>query len=192
MEQLLAGLPEVDILINNVGIFELKEFTDISDEDWQRYFEVNVMSGVRLSRALFPYMLARKTGRVIFISSESGINVPGNMIHYGMTKTAMLSISRGLAALTKNTTVTVNAILGGPAYSEGVSAAVGQVAAAQGQPEEAMKAGIFKAVNPGSLLQRFIEPEEIAYLVAYLASPLSVATNGAALRADGGLLQSIV
>jgi NAD(P)-dependent dehydrogenase (short-subunit alcohol dehydrogenase family) len=191
VDQLLAALPEIDILINNVGMFELKPFEDIKDEDWTNYFEVNVMSGIRLSRFLFNKMISRNQGRIIFISSESGINVPGNMIHYGMTKTAMLSVSRGLAALTKDTAVTVNTVLGGPTYSEGVAAAVEQIATAQNLPAEQVKNNLFKTLNPASLLQRFIEPAEIASLVAYLSSPLSIATNGASIRADGGLLNMI-
>ncbi|SFE98479.1 NAD(P)-dependent dehydrogenase, short-chain alcohol dehydrogenase family [Chitinophaga sp. CF118] len=192
VNKLLTALPEIDILINNVGIFDLREFADIKDEDWTKFFEVNVLSAVRLSRFLFDKMIAKNWGRIIFISSESGINIPGNMIHYGMTKTAMLSISRGLAELTKNTEVTVNSILGGPTYSEGVAGAVEQIAAAQNQSVEQLKTDLFKALNPTSLLQRFIEPSEIANLVAYLSSPLSIATNGAALRADGGVLNTII
>lgn len=192
VNELLNALPDIDILVNNVGIFELRPFTDITDEDWAKFFEVNVMSGIRLSRVLLPEMITRNWGRVIFISSESGINIPENMIHYGMTKTAMLSVSRGLAALTKNTGVTVNTILGGPAYSEGVAAAVEQISAAQNQPVEQVKSVLFKNLNPTSLLQRFIDPAEIAHLAVYLSSPLSVATNGAALRADGGVLNTIL
>lgn len=191
VDELLNALPDIDILINNVGIFELKEFADITDEDWTRFFELNVMSGVRLSRVLLNKMIAKNQGRIIFISSEAGINVPGNMIHYGMTKTAMLSLSRGLAALTKDTAVTVNTILGGPTYSEGVAAVVEQIAAAQHLPVEQVKSNLFKTLNPASLLQRFIEPTEIANLVVYLSSSLSSATNGASLRADGGLLNTI-
>lgn len=192
VDQLLQALPDVDILVNNVGIFDLRPFFDIRDSDWTRFFEVNVMSGVRLSRALLPKMLERKWGRVIFISSESGINIPENMIHYGMTKTAMLSISRGLSRLTKNTGVTVNTIIGGPTYSEGVAAAVEQISAAQSRDVEEVKTDLMKMLNPTSLLQRFIKPEEIAHLAAYLSSPLSTATNGAALRADGGVLNTIL
>ncbi|MGO4291920.1 SDR family NAD(P)-dependent oxidoreductase [Chitinophaga sp. RAB17] len=192
VNELLASLPDIDILVNNVGIFELKPFADIADEDWTKFFEVNVMSGVRLSRALLPEMIKKNWGRVIFISSESGVNIPENMIHYGMTKTAMLSVSRGLATLTKNTAVTVNTILGGPTYSEGVAAAVEQIAAAQNQPVEQVKSGLSKTLNPTSLLQRFIDPDEIAHLAVYLSSPLSIATNGAALRADGGVLNTII
>lgn len=189
---LLSQLPVVDILINNVGIFDLKPFFDTADDDWTRFFEVNVMSGVRLSRALMPAMLERNWGRIVFISSESAINIPANMIHYGMTKTAMLSVSRGLSQLTKGTGVTVNTILGGPTYSDGVAGVIGQIAEAQNQPVENIKAGLISTINPTSLLQRFIAPSEIASLVTYLASPLSIATNGAALRADGGVLNTIL
>lgn len=192
VDRLLQALPDVDILVNNVGIFDLRPFFDTQDSDWTRFFEMNVMSGVRLSRALLPKMLERKWGRVIFISSESGINIPENMIHYGMTKTAMLSISRGLSQLTRNTGVTVNTIIGGPTYSEGVAGAVEQISAAQNRDLEAVKADLMKMLNPTSLLQRFIQPEEIAHLAAYLSSSLSTATNGAALRADGGVLNTIL
>lgn len=192
VNNLLLELPEIDILINNVGLFELKEFNEITDEEWMKIFEVNVMSGIRLSRALLPAMLEKNDGRIIFISSESGINIPGNMIHYGMTKTAMLSVSRGLAELTKSTKVTVNSIIGGPTYSEGVATAVEQLATSQNQPIEEVKNGIIQHLNPTSLLQRFIDPSEIANLAVYLCSPLASATNGAALRADGGMLKSIL
>lgn len=192
VNRLLSVLPDIDILINNVGIFELKPFTDIQDEDWTRIFEINVLSGIRLSRALLPKMLSRNSGRIIFISSESAINIPENMIHYGMTKTAMLAISRGLAVLTKNTKVTVNTILGGPTYSEGVASAVEQISAAQNNSVEDVKDYLMKNLNPTSLIQRFIDPSEIANLAVYLSSPLSVATNGAAVRADGGVLNTIL
>lgn len=185
-------VPAVDILVNNVGIFELKPFFELTDADWLHFFNVNVMSSVRLSRALMPAMLEKKWGRIIFISSESGVNIPANMIHYGMTKTAMLSISRGLAQLTKGTAITVNTILGGPTYSDGVKNAVEQIASQQHMEASVLKQHIFETTNPGSLLQRFIEPEEIAQLATYLASPLSIATNGAALRADGGVLNTIL
>ncbi|RFM33031.1 SDR family NAD(P)-dependent oxidoreductase [Chitinophaga silvisoli] len=185
-------VPAVDILVNNVGIFELKSFFELTDADWLHFFNVNVMSSVRLSRALMPAMLEKKWGRIIFISSESGVNIPANMIHYGMTKTAMLSISRGLAQLTKGTAITVNTILGGPTYSDGVKNAVEQIASQQHMEASVLKQHIFETTNPGSLLQRFIEPEEIAQLATYLASPLSIATNGAALRADGGVLNTIL
>lgn len=188
---LINSLPPIDILINNVGIFELKSFDAITDADWMRIFEVNVMSGVRLSRALLPTMLNKNWGRVIFISSESGINIPDNMIHYGMTKTALVAISNGLAKLTKGTQVTVNTILGGPTYSDGVAEVIQQIAHAQNQDPEQLKAYISSSTNPTSLLQRFIDPQELANLAVYLSSPLSIATNGASLRADGGVLTGI-
>jgi len=191
VEGLLASLPHIDILINNVGIFELKSFELITDEEWINFFDINVMSGVRLSRALLPKMIERNWGRVIFISSESGINVPENMIHYGMTKTAMLSLSNGLAKLTKGTQITVNTILGGPTYSDGVAGTIEQIAASQNQDTEQLKSYISATTNPTSLLQRFIAPDEIASLAVYLSSPLSIATNGASLRADGGKLTTI-
>jgi len=191
VDQLLSRLPDIDILINNVGIFELKPFNELRDEEWMRIFEINVMSGVRLSRVLLPMMLERNWGRIIFISSEAGINIPENMIHYGMTKTAMIAVSRGLSQLTRNTSVTVNTILGGPTYSDGVAATVNQIAQAQQTSPEQLKDHLMKTLNPGSLLQRFIESPEIANLAVYLSSPLAVATNGAAVRADGGVLNMI-
>lgn len=189
--QLTESLGDVDILVNNVGLFGLADFASVSDEDWARYFEVNVMSGVRLSRALLGGMLERGSGRIVFISSESGVNVPADMVHYGMTKAAMLAIANGLAKLTRGTAVTVNTVLGGPTFSDGVAASVAAVAEAQGLPAEAMKSAII-GQNRTTLLQRFIDPTEIANLVAYLSSPLSSATNGAALRADGGVLTGML
>lgn len=191
VEKLIAQLAEVDILINNVGIFELKDFENITDDDWYSYFEINVMSGVRLSRHLLPKMLSKKWGRIIFISSESGVNIPENMIHYGMTKSAMSAVANGLSKLTKGTEVTVNTIIGGPTYSESVSTVVEHIARTQNLSVEQMKDIIIQQSNPHSLLQRFIEPSEIANLVAYLSSPLSIATNGSSLRADGGVLKII-
>lgn len=188
---LIARLPVIDILVNNVGIFELKAFGDIDEADWLYMFQVNVMSGARLSKAVLPGMLERKWGRVIFISSESGVNIPADMIHYGVTKTAMLSLANGLSKLTKGTEVTVNSILGGPTYSDGVAGTVEAIALAQGIGVEQMKAAILATTNPHSLLQRFIQPEEIAGLATYLCSPLAVATNGSSLRADGGVLQTL-
>jgi len=190
-DHLLRQLPAIDILINNAGIFELKEFKDITDDEWMHIFQLNVMSGVRLSRHLLPGMLQRNFGKILFISSESGVNIPANMVHYGMTKTAMQSLANGLSKLTKGTGVTVNTILGGPTYSDGVAATVQQIAAAQGQPEEAVKSYLMQQLNPDSLLQRFITPEEIAALATYLCSPLAAATNGAAVRADGGVLNTL-
>ena len=189
--QLVESLGELDILVNNVGLFELTPFGDISDDDWQRYFDVNVMSGVRLSRHALNNMLAKKWGRIIFIGSESGVNVPVDMVHYGVTKAAMLALSNGLAKLTRGTAVTVNTILGGPTYSDGVADSVGQISQAQMMSTDELKAAIV-AGNVTSLLQRFIEPGEIANLALYLASPLSSATNGAALRADGGVLTAMI
>lgn len=186
---LLDKLTGIDILVNNVGIFGLDEFHETTDEDWYHYFEINVMSGMRLSRKLLPEMLKRNWGRVIFISSESGVNIPANMIHYGTTKAAMSALSNGLSKLTKGTAVTVNTILGGPTYSDGVAATVEQIAGLQQLDVEVMKQAIIQQSNPHILLQRFINPEEIASLAVYLSSPLSVATNGASLRADSGVLK---
>jgi NAD(P)-dependent dehydrogenase (short-subunit alcohol dehydrogenase family) len=190
VSRLLDKLEPVDILVNNVGVFGLAEFDSIGDDDWQRYFDVNVMSGVRLSRSLLAGMRSRGWGRIVFVSSESGVNVPADMIHYGTTKAAMIALGNGLAKLTRGTGVTVNTVLGGPTYSDGVAGAVEANAAAQGLPVEAMKAAI---IGPSTtLLQRFIEPAEIANLVTYLASPLASATNGAAVRVDGGVLTTIL
>jgi len=192
--RLQAALDEigpVDILVNNVGLFDVAPFAEISDDDWARYFTVNVMSGVRLSRALLPGMLASGWGRILFIGSESGVNVPADMLHYGVTKAGMLALSNGLAKLTRGTGVTVNTILGGPTYSDGVAGSIRDIAAAQNMPADALKASIIGA-NTTTLLERFIEPEEIAHLAAYLCSPLSSATNGSALRADGGVLTSML
>lgn len=191
VERLLDAVADVDILVNNVGIFEVKPFAEISDQDWQRYFDINLMSGVRLSRRLLEPMLARGWGRIIFIASESGVSVPADMVHYGSTKAATLALSNGLAKLTHGTEVTVNSILGGPTYSDGVAAVVEQIAGARAMPVDDLKNAI-AAGNQTSLLRRFLEPAELASLVAYLASPRSSATNGAALRADGGVLTTIL
>jgi NAD(P)-dependent dehydrogenase (short-subunit alcohol dehydrogenase family) len=191
VERLLRSLDGIDILVNNVGLFEVKPFGEISDDDWTGYFDVNVMSGVRLSRAVLPRMLDAGWGRIIFIGSESGVNIPADMTHYGVTKAGMLALSNGLAKLTRGTGVTVNTILGGPTYSAGVGEAVERIAEAQQLTTDAMKAVIIGG-NQTSLLERFIEPEEIANLAVFLASPLSSATNGAAMRADGGVLTSML
>lgn len=183
--------PEIDILINNMGIFEPKPFADISDEDWLKFFQANVMSGVRLSRFYFPKMIAKNWGRIIFISSESAVNIPSEMIHYGMTKTAQIAVARGLAETTVGTGVTVNTILPGPTASEGVTTFVSQMAEQQKISNEEMEKQFFETARPSSLLKRFIEPSEIAEFTAFISSPLSSATNGAALRAEGGLLRSI-
>jgi NAD(P)-dependent dehydrogenase (short-subunit alcohol dehydrogenase family) len=190
-ETLVETLPDVDILINNAGIFEPKGFFDISDEDWSRFFEVNVMSGVRLSRAYMPGMLKRNWGRIVFISSESALNIPKEMIHYGMTKTAQLAVSRGLAEITRGTTVTVNSVLPGPTMSEGVETFIKDIARHNGVSVEEATKQFFQRQRPTSLLQRFATVEEIANMVLYVASEQSAATNGAALRAEGGIVQTI-
>jgi NAD(P)-dependent dehydrogenase (short-subunit alcohol dehydrogenase family) len=189
---LLAAVPEVDILVNNLGIYESKAFEAITDNDWRRFFEVNVLSGVRLARAYFPGMIARDWGRVIFIASESGVMVPSDMIHYGMTKTAQLAVSRGLAGLTKGTRVTVNTVMPGTTRSEGIVDFLKSVAEDPAAPVEEIERAFFAKDRATSLIQRMIEPEEIAAMVAYVASPLSSATNGAALRVDGGITPTIV
>src|SRR5882672_108228 len=188
---LVAALADVDILINNAGIYGASEFFEIPDEDWTRIFEVNVMSGVRLSRAYMKGMLKRNWGRIVFISSESALNIPTEMIHYGTTKTAQLAISRGLAQLTSGTAVTVNSVLPGPTMSEGVETFVKDLARQNGQSVEAAAANFVKQHRPSSLLQRFASTEEIANLVIYVSSKQASATNGAALRAEGGIVQTI-
>ncbi|EPX60703.1 3-oxoacyl-[acyl-carrier protein] reductase [Cystobacter fuscus DSM 2262] len=182
---------DVDILVNNLGAYESKAFAEISDDDWQSFFNVNVMSGVRLARAYFPGMLERGWGRIIFISSESALTIPPDMIHYATTKTAQLSIARGLAQLARGTRVTVNSVLPGPTRSEGIVDFLRSVSSNPSAPPETIEAEFFKNHRPASLLQRMIEPQEIASMVAYLASPLSAATNGAVLRAEGGLVNTI-
>ena len=189
-ERLVQAFPAVDILVNNLGIFEPKPFEDIPDADWQRFFDVNVLSGVRLSRAYLPGMKQRDWGRIVFISSESAIQIPTEMIHYGMTKTAQLAVSRGLAETCAGTRVTVNAVLPGPTRSAGVDEFVAQLSG--GQPFEAFEREFFTSVRPSSLLKRFASTDEVASLVAYVCSPLASATNGAALRVDGGVLRSCV
>jgi NAD(P)-dependent dehydrogenase (short-subunit alcohol dehydrogenase family) len=188
---LVAALPEVDILINNAGIFEPKGFFDIPDEDWIRFVEVNVMSGVRLSRAYMPGMLKRNWGRIVFISSESALNIPKEMIHYGLTKTAQLGLSRGLSEMTRGTAVTVNSVLPGPTMSEGVETFVKDLAKQHGQSMEEAASQFVKQFRPTSLLQRFASVEEIANMVVYISSKEASATNGAALRAEGGIVQTI-
>jgi NAD(P)-dependent dehydrogenase (short-subunit alcohol dehydrogenase family) len=190
-QTLVAALPDVDILINNAGIFEPKDFFKIPDEDWIRFFEVNVMSGVRLSRSYMPGMLKRNWGRIVFISSESALNIPKEMIHYGVTKTAQLAVSRGLAEITRGTAVTVNSVLPGPTMSEGVETFVKDLARQSGQSVEEAASGFVKQFRPTSLLQRFASVEEIANMVVYVASKEASATNGAALRAEGGIVQTI-
>ena len=190
IDQIISSLPDVDILINNVAIFEPKAFRDITDEDWLKFYEVNVLSGVRLSRAYFDQMVQKNWGRIIFISSESAIQIPEEMIHYGMTKTAQIAIARGLAELSKGTHVTVNSVLPGPTRSEGVGGFIDKLAAEKKLTAEEMEKEFFTSMRGTSLLQRFINTDEIANLVTYVASPLSSATNGALLRADGGVIKS--
>lgn len=182
--------PNVDILVNNVGIAEPKNFKDITDEEWMHIYEVNVLSGVRLSRAYFDNMLKNNWGRIIFISSESAVQVPAEMIHYGVSKTAQLSLSRGLAELTVGTGVTVNTVLPGPTSTEAISKFMKAAAQQQGISDAEMEKEFFNSMRGTSLLKRFITPAEIADMVTFIASPLSSATNGAAIRADGGVIKS--
>ncbi len=188
----IERFPEVDILVNNLGIFEAKLFEDIPDADWLRFFEVNLLSGVRLSRHYLPGMKKRNWGRIVFISSESAIQIPAEMIHYGMTKTAQLAIARGLAETTAGTNVTVNSVLPGPTASEGVNTFVEELARDQKTTRREVEKQFFQNMRPTSLLKRMAEPEEVANLVTFVCSPLSSATNGAALRADGGVVRSII
>jgi NAD(P)-dependent dehydrogenase (short-subunit alcohol dehydrogenase family) len=192
IDNLIKQVPMVDILINNAATFGPKPFADIPDEEWFTFFEVNVMSGVRLSRHYFPKMLQQNWGRIIFISSESALQIPEEMIHYGMTKTAQLAVSRGLAELTKSTNVTVNTILPGPTKSEGVGGFIESLSKEQNKPVDEVEKDFFKTMRPTSIIQRFSTTEEVANLVTYIASPLSSATNGAALRVDGGVIKAAV
>ena len=191
-EQLIAAVPETDILVNNLGIFEPKPFFDIPDEDWMRFFEVNVMSGVRLSRHYAQGMATRGWGRVQFVSSESAVQIPAEMVHYGMTKTAELAISRGLAETLAGTGVTVNAILPGPTRSEGVGDFFGKIAAEQGVPLEQVERDFIATHRPSSLIKRLASVEEVANLAVYLASEQASATTGAAMRVDGGVVRSVI
>jgi NAD(P)-dependent dehydrogenase (short-subunit alcohol dehydrogenase family) len=185
------ALPDVDILVNNLGIYEAKPFTDITDEDWHRLFEVNVVSGARLARHYFPRMLAQDWGRIIFIASESGLLPPPEMIHYGMTKTAQLAISRGLAEQTKGSRVTVNTVLPGPTRSEGITDFIRSVVDNKDAPEAEREIEFFDKMRPLSLIQRLIDADEIGAITAFLASPLAAITNGAAIRAEGGMVPTI-
>ena len=191
-KELIARFPETDILINNLGIFEPKPFFEIPDEDWERFFRVNVLSGVRLARHYAPGMVQRKWGRVIFISSESGVQIPAEMVQYGMTKTAQLAVSRGLAETVAGTGVTVNAVLPGPTRSEGVEKFVEQVGRQSGKSFEQMEKDFFRTMRPSSLLKRFATNEEVANMVVYLSSEQASATTGASVRVDGGVVRSIL
>ncbi|MEH2425284.1 MAG: SDR family NAD(P)-dependent oxidoreductase [Nostoc sp.] len=192
VEQLFQKVPHVDILINNVGIYEPKTFFNITDEDWLKIFEVNVLSGVRLSRQYLQKQLEQNWGRIIFISSESAIQIPVEMIHYGTTKTAQLAIARGLAEITVGTGVTVNSVLPGPTRSEGVEDYISQLGQERSISPVEVEAEFFQNVRPTSLIKRFAANEEVAAIVVYLSSPVASATNGAALRVDGGVIRSIV
>ena len=189
-EELVREHPGVQILVNNLGIFEPKPFEEISDADWLRFFDVNVLSGVRLARLVLPSMRRANWGRIIFISSESGVQIPSEMIHYGVTKTALLGVSRGLAEALAGSAITVNSILPGPTSSRGVGEFVDALAKASGRSFADFEREFFEKVRPTSLIKRFARPEEIASLVAYVASPLASATTGAALRVDGGVIKS--
>ncbi len=189
--QLIEACPEVDVLVNSAGVFEPKAFGDITDRDWLRFFEVNVLSGVRLSRAYLPGMLARDWGRIVFISSESALQIPPEMIHYGATKTAQLAVARGLAETTKGTAVTVNAVLPGPTRSEGVGAFMKALASQENRTLEVYEKEFFQHARPSSILQRFLDPQEVAALVVFVASGLASGVNGAALRVDGGVVRAI-
>jgi NAD(P)-dependent dehydrogenase (short-subunit alcohol dehydrogenase family) len=189
-EALLLRHPSVDILVNNLGIFEVRPFEEIADADWQRFFDVNVLSGARLARLYLPSMRQRNWGRIIFISSESGYHIPAEMIHYGMTKAAQIAVARGLAETTAGTGITVNSVLPGPTRSRGVGDFVAAMASKSGKSAETVEREFFKTARPTSLLRRFATPEEVAAMVTYVASPVSSATNGAALRVDGGTIKT--
>lgn len=192
IEHLISKIPSIDILVNNVGIFEPKPFFEIPDEDWSRFFEVNVMSGVRLSRHYTPGMVKAAWGRVLFISSESAVQIPSEMIHYGTSKTAQLAIARGLAETVGGTGVTVNSVLVGPTKSEGVGTFVNDLAKQAGVSQADIEKDFFLNMRPTSLVQRFLTPEEVANMVVYLSSKEAAATTGSALRVDGGVTRSIL
>jgi NAD(P)-dependent dehydrogenase (short-subunit alcohol dehydrogenase family) len=189
--RLVDRVAETDILVNNLGIFEPKPFEEITDDDWHRFFDVNVLSGIRLARAYLPGMLKRNWGRIVFISSESGLNIPVEMIHYGMTKTAQLAVSRGLAERAAGTGVTVNAVLPGPTRSEGVGTFFGKLAKEKRVTQQELERQFIAENRPSSLLRRLATVEEVANLVVYVCSPQASATTGAALRVDGGVVRSI-
>jgi NAD(P)-dependent dehydrogenase (short-subunit alcohol dehydrogenase family) len=189
-QALFRLFPRVEILVNNLGIFEPKSFEDIPDADWRRFFEVNVLSGVRLARLYLPSMRERNWGRLIFISSESGVQIPSEMVHYGVTKAAQIAVARGLAESVAGTAITVNSVLPGPTRSRGVVEFVETLGQSSGKSFDQVEAEFFEHVRPTSLIKRFATPEEVAAMVTYVASPLASATTGAALRVDGGVVKS--
>jgi NAD(P)-dependent dehydrogenase (short-subunit alcohol dehydrogenase family) len=191
-DAVIAAHRDADVLVNNVGIFEPKAFEAITDADWMRFFEINVLSGVRLARHYVSGMRARNWGRIVFVSSESAVQIPTEMIHYGMTKTAQLAIARGLAETLAGTGVTVNSVLPGPTLSEGVGAFVAQLAEAKGIETAAVERDFFNTARPSSILQRFTTPAEVAVMIAYVCSAAASGTTGAALRVDGGVIRAIV
>jgi NAD(P)-dependent dehydrogenase (short-subunit alcohol dehydrogenase family) len=188
---LLRAAPQADILVNNLGIFEPKPFEEIDDADWMRFFESNVLSGVRLSRGYLPGMRSRNWGRIIFVSSESGLQIPAEMIHYGVTKTAQISLARGLAESVAGTGITINSVLPGPTRSEGVGTFVQQMAKQQGIDEAEMEHRFFRDARPSSLIGRFLTTDEVANAIAYLCTPAASGTTGSAMRVDGGVVRSI-
>ena len=190
--RVFAAYPDVDVLVNNMGIFEPKPFGEITDADWMRFFEANVLSGVRFSRHYVRGMRARNWGRIVFVSSESGVQIPTEMIHYGVTKTAQIAVARGLAETLVGTNVTVNSVLPGPTASEGVGTFVAQLAASQGKDEATVEREFFSTARPSSVLQRFATPEEVAAMITYVCSAQASATTGAALRVDGGVVRAIL
>jgi NAD(P)-dependent dehydrogenase (short-subunit alcohol dehydrogenase family) len=191
-DALVAAVPAADIVVNNVGIFEPKAFADIDDADWLHFFESNVLSGVRLTRAYLPGMRARNWGRVVFVSSESGVQIPVEMIHYGVTKTAQIALARGLAEDVRGTGITVNTVLPGPTRSEGVETFVKQLAAAQQIDEATMEQRFFETVRPSSLIQRFLTTDEVANAIVYLCTNAASGTTGSAMRVDGGVVRAIL
>lgn len=191
-EDLIVRLPDIDVLVNNLGIFEPKSFEQITDEDWHLFFDVNVLSGVRLSRHYVAGMRARNWGRIVFVSSESALQIPAEMIHYGVSKTAQLAVARGLAETLAGTGVTVNSVLPGPTSSEGVGSLVAEMAASRGVDPSLIEREFFTTARPSSLLKRFSTPDEIAAMIAYVCGVPASATTGAALRVDGGVVRSIV
>jgi NAD(P)-dependent dehydrogenase (short-subunit alcohol dehydrogenase family) len=191
-EEMLRAVPSVDILVNNLGVYEAKNFEELTDEDWERILNVNLMSGVRLARGYLPGMREKNHGRILFISSESGVQIPVEMIHYGVTKTAQVALARGLAESVAGTNITINSVLAGPTRSEGVEGFVKGLAEKRGVKEEQVEREFFQSVRPSSLLKRFATPEEVAALAVYLCGAPASATNGAAVRVDGGVVRSIL